>query len=109
VQTFAELLATALEEISIVLNFVPSPRGVHHPHRLTSNFTVQIFAAPDLSVNNLHHTKISRYTVHLYIFSANKNLITNCFLPDRLVFVAHNRVLLSSLGELHNVLIDTRR
>jgi hypothetical protein len=90
VQTFAELLATALEEISIVLNFVPSPRGVHHPHRFTSNFAVHIFAAPDLPVKDLHHTKISRYTVHLYIFSAYKNFKHFVSFPDRLVFVAHN-------------------
>jgi hypothetical protein len=61
-QNFVELLATPLKEIFVVLNFVPSPRG---DHAYINNFAVHIFAVPNLSVKtqNLHHVKISRYTV----------------------------------------------
>jgi hypothetical protein len=48
VQNFAELLATALEEIFVVLNFTPSPRG-DHTTSIDQQFAVHIFAVPALS------------------------------------------------------------
>jgi hypothetical protein len=50
VQIFAELLATALEEIFFGFKF--RAFSTWRPY-LTSNFTVHIFAPPDLSAKNM--------------------------------------------------------
>ena len=65
VQIFAELLATALEKIFVLLIFAPSPHGDHtHIDRSAISRFIFMGARPIRENREiLHHAKISRYTV----------------------------------------------
>jgi hypothetical protein len=65
VQNCTELLATALEEICVMVIFAPSPRGDHTHIDQSAIHGLYFHSARPICEKSeiLHHAKISRYTV----------------------------------------------